>query len=143
MEITYRSVVKEDAISIAALTEELVEAPSDLKRLEEMLEKLSKREEYCVIAACHNKKIVGISQGVICHDICEDCKNFLVIENVIVQKEYRGQGVAEGIFRALEDWGRAHQCYYAILVSGNHRKRAHQFYQKAGYQKEGGFRKYL
>lgn len=143
MKITYRQAGKKDAESIAGLTEELVNAPSDLKKLEKMLEKLSKKEEYYVVAACHGEKVVGISQGVICHDICEDCRNFLVIENVFVQKEYRGQSVAEGIFRELENWGRKHQCYYAILVSGNHRERAHHFYQKAGYQKEGGFRKYL
>lgn len=143
MEIAYRKAEKKDAVSIAKLTEELAGASSDIKKLEETLERLSKQEEYYVVTACDNGKIVGISQGVICQDICEDCKNFLVIENVFVQKEYRGLHVAEGIFLELENWGRVHQCYYAILVSGNQRERAHGFYQKAGYRKEGGFRKYL
>lgn len=143
MEIIYRKARKEDATDIAEMTEKLVGNAADLKKLEDTLEMLSKKEEYYVVTAYCDGKVIGMSQGMVCHDICEDCRNFLVIENVFIQEEYRGQHIAEGIFNELEKWGRLHNCYYAILVSGNERERAHGFYQKIGYEKEGGFRKYL
>ncbi len=143
MKIVYQKARKEDAQVLAKMTEELVGNNSDLKKLEDTLEMLFEKEEYYIVTAHCNGKVVGMSQGIICHDICEDCRNFLVIENVYVQEEYRGQHVAEGIFEELENWGRTHNCYYAILVSENKRERAHSFYQKIGYKKEGGFRKYL
>lgn len=143
MEIIYRKAKKEDTADIAEMTEKLVGNAADLKKLEDTLEMLSQKEEYYVVTACCDGKVIGMSQGMVCHDICEDCRNFLIIENVFIQEEYRGQHIAEGIFNELENWGRVHNCYYAILVSGNERERAHGFYQKIGYEKEGGFRKYL
>ena len=50
--------------------------------------------------------------------------------------------VKTGLFETMEQWSKEQDCYYAILVSGMIRERAHHFYEKMGYTKEAGFRKY-
>lgn len=107
------------------------------------LQKIEKIDNYYLCLACEEDKILGTAMGILCEDICEDCRNFLVIENVFVRKESRGLGVAAKIFQELENWGKNNNAYYSILVSEDKRERAHAFYEKAGYKKMGGFKKML
>lgn len=139
----FRKATPKDAEVLQSFMEELVEAPGDRALLIKKLEKIENLENYYLCLAWEKEEVLGTAMGILCEDICEDCRNFLVIENVFVKKEYRGQGVAGEIFRELEQWGRQNQAYYSILVSENKRERAHAFYEKAGYKKMGGFKKML
>lgn len=139
----FRKAKPKDAQVLQMFMEELVDAPGDRELLIKKLQKIEKLENYYLCLSCEGEEILGTAMGILCEDICEDCRRFLVIENVFVKKEYRGKGVAKEIFRELEQWGRQNDAYYSILVSENKRERAHVFYEKNGYKKMGGFKKML
>lgn len=141
--MNFRKATEKDATVLHQFMEELVEAPGDLELQKKQIKKLSEKEHYYLCLACEEEEVIGTAMGILCEDICEDCRRFLVIENVFVREDWRGKGVAKSIFQELERWGQEHNCYYAILVSENKRERAHTFYQKAGYKKMGGFKKML
>lgn len=139
----FRKAEKKDARILKTYMEELVSKPGDLQLLEKQLDSISKLEHYYLCLACEGDEVLGTAMGILCEDICEDCRRFLVIENVYVSEPYRGKGIAKCIFEELERWGKKHNAYYSILVSENKRERAHAFYERAGYKKMGGFKKML
>jgi len=69
----------------------------------------------------------------------------MVIENVIVKSAWRGRKIGARLMEEIEGIGRQRKCYYTMLVSGGHRKKAHQFYKTVGYDLDlvQGFKKYL
>lgn len=88
-------------------------------------------------------RLCGSVLGVCFGDFCETCNPVMVIENVVTDGAYRNQGVAMAMLREIEAWGREKQAVYAILCSANHRLEAHRLYEKAGYTKIKGYKKYL
>lgn len=143
MQIKYRKAQIEDAGILNLFMEQLIEAPGNIAKIQQQIERISQNNHYylCIAYDSENKNAIGTAMGVLLEDICEQCQRFLVIENVFVSPEYRGHGIAKGIFQELEIWAKQNNSYYAILVSENHRETAHRFYQKAGYKKMGGFKK--
>lgn len=137
----FRKAEETDAEVLNLFMEDLVHAKGNLKKIREKVKRIHGMEQYYLCLACEGDEILGTAMGILCEDICEECERFLVIENVYVKEPWRGKGVAKAIFAELERWSKEHNCYYSMLVSGNDRKRAHAFYEKAGYEKMGGFRK--
>lgn len=70
-------------------------------------------------------------------------KNFLVIEDVIVKREYRGLGIGSELMKCIDEFAIKSNCGYSILVSKAYRKKAHTFYEKSGFTEDvRGFKKY-
>ena len=87
--------------------------------------------------------LCGSLLGVVFEDICDTCQPILLVENVAVLPEYQGKGVGKRMFEEIEKWGKSMDCHYEILVSGNQRKGAHQFYHALGFEEVKGFKKYF
>jgi len=89
------------------------------------------------------KRLCGSVLAMIHDDFCEECRPFMLIENVVTHPDYRGKGVGRKMFEYIEKWGRAQHVSYAILCSGLNRQGAHKFYPAIGYDEIKGFRKYF
>lgn len=139
--MNFRKAEEKDAVVLNSFMEDLVHEKGNMEKLKKKLKVINEMKQYYLCLACEGEEILGTAMGILCEDICEECKRFLVIENVYVKEEWRGKGVAKAIFEELERWSKEHNGYYSMLVSGNNRKRAHAFYEKEGYEKMGGFRK--
>jgi GNAT superfamily N-acetyltransferase len=81
--------------------------------------------------------------GIFCLDLVGECKPFMVIENVIVSKRVRRQGIGKKLMHKIEEIAKERGCSYTIFVSGEERKEAHLFYEKLGFKEENvvGYRK--
>lgn len=55
------------------------------------------------------------------------------IEGLVVEDEYRGNGVGQLLVQAAENWARRRNCTSMRLVSNVVRERAHEFYKRLGY----------
>lgn len=55
------------------------------------------------------------------------------VENVVTDKDYRGQGIGRKIMGMAIAFARERDCYKVILESGSFRKEAHQFYRNLGF----------
>lgn len=55
------------------------------------------------------------------------------IQGLVVEDEYRGNGIGEQLVRAAEAWARRRGCTTLRLLSNVVRERAHAFYRALGY----------
>lgn len=59
---------------------------------------------------------------------------------VYVRPEHRGTGLAQGLFRAAEEWARGRPFVRRILLHVHeHNPRAEAFYRRMGYERTGRF----
>lgn len=136
---------KEDLSDLSGLFEELSGKQTDYQKMTKSFEWIDNNEDYIILGAKNQAKLVGSLMGIICHDIVGECKPFMVIENVIVAGNYRGQGIGRKLMSEIERVAKERDCYYIMFVSGAQRKEAHQFYEALGYRlnEVQGFKKYL
>lgn len=55
------------------------------------------------------------------------------IEGLVVEDEYRGNGIGRLLVQAAEGWARQRNCTSMRLASNVVRERAHEFYRRLGY----------
>ena len=58
-----------------------------------------------------------------------------VVEGLVVDGKYRGQGLGKLLMAEAEDWSRKRKMDLVRLNSNVTRKEAHKFYEKIGYEK--------
>lgn len=145
MKICYRKAKIEDIEKLNPLLMQLSESLADPAKMAEKMEKLERNKDCYLLVAenIENGDLCGSLLGVAFEDVCGACKPILLVENVVTDERYRGQGVGRGMFEAIEAWGREKECHYCILVSALTRTGAHRFYDAIGYSEVKGFKKYL
>ena len=131
-EIQIRKMKKSDLPQLQEMYRDLIPEGVSMEVLENNYYRTVDRPEYFLAVAADGDKVFGSTMGIVC--IALDAP-FLVVENVIVSGECRGQGVGRKIFEALDE--------FALWVSSGFRKGAHRFYEAVGYTDDvRGFRKY-
>jgi GNAT superfamily N-acetyltransferase len=118
---------------------------SDIDKMAEMFERLSRDMDYVLLAAKHNDVLVGFCMGVVCHSLYGDCSPFMVIEDFIVDKQHRRTGIGTALMSSAEQYAIGRGCSQVIFVTENDREDAHRFYESRGYSPGGhkGFKKQL
>ena len=83
--------------------------------------------------------------GILCYDLVEECKPFMVLENIVVSREVRGQGIGAKLMREIEKVAKVNEVKYTMLASTSSREEAHKFYEEVGYKENmvQGFKKFL
>ncbi|MCM3629582.1 GNAT family N-acetyltransferase [Paenibacillus glycanilyticus] len=142
--IVLREAGLSDLQDLAWLFEELMEVPSNIEVMSRQLQKVTEDNHYFLAAACDGDKVIGTAMGIECYDLVGDCHPFLVVENVVVSPDYRGQGIGKMLMQKLEQFAEERGCSYIIFVSSGYREKAHQFYRALGYSSDNqGFKKKL
>jgi ribosomal protein S18 acetylase RimI-like enzyme len=80
--------------------------------------------------------LVGFAMGIICEDLYGKCKPFMVIEDLIVDKNQRRSGIGSALMRELEKCAIDNDCCQILLVTEADRTEAHRFYRSLGYEFE-------
>lgn len=143
MNTVIRQAKQEDASAISKLFSELMECKGDLEFLSGQIGLFSADPNYYLAVACRNNCVVGMAMGILCENICRQLSPFMVIENVVVSPDCRGQGIGREIMLHLEDWALKNGCGFITLVSQHKRSAAHKFYESLGYAHDDGFQKFL
>ncbi len=80
------------------------------------------------------KKIIGYGAIYIDYKFYRNCKNIGHIEDIIIDKEYRGQGLSKLIINKLLECAKEKECYKIIL---NCKDEYVGYYKKMGFQLDG------
>lgn len=120
-------------------------SPIDSKKMIETYDLIKNDNSYNILCAKINGLIVGSVMGVACFELFGECKPFMVVENVVVLKEYRKKGIAKRLMVRLEERARELNCSMILFVSSEHRIGAHKLYESLdfGLDKVNGYRKRL
>ena len=95
---------------------------------------LARQEGYRLFALHDDShKIRGVIGLRILHDLLDG--RCLVIDDLVVQIEFRRQGVATKLVEFAKDFARQNDCFEIRLNSGFSRKEAHALYEAAGMKK--------
>ena len=80
------------------------------------------------------KRIIGYGAIYIDYKFYRNCKNVGHIEDIIIDKEYRGQGLSKLIINKLLESAKEKECYKIIL---NCKDEYVGYYQKMGFKLDG------
>lgn len=102
---------------------------------EEVLwEKVAADPRQHILVAEQDGRIVGSLTVVVVPNLGHRGRPWMAVENVVVDREVRGQGVGTALMRHAEEVARAHGCYKVVLTSNLNRLEAHGFYEKLGWR---------
>ena len=88
--------------------------------------------------------VVGTADVVIVQNLTHAARPIAYVENVVVERDYRGRGIGAALMAACETRARAAGAYKLQLLSNADRTDAHRFYDSLGYtQSANGYRRYL
>lgn len=129
----------EDISQVLELHSTLIPVEISFDKAIETYKEMLTNENYYLVVAKEDNKIIGSAIGICCKCLAV---SFLVIEDVIVKEGLRGKCIGRKLMESLDEFARTKNCAYAILVSSDFRKNAHQFYERVGFTDSvRGFRK--
>lgn len=130
---------------LSMLYYQLDEMESNLKKMKNAFLNIENNPDYYLLGVKFGKELVGTAMAIICYDLYCECKPFMVIENVIVDKEYQRKGYGTILFNEIESIAKTRDCYFIMLLSNRKRNNSHRFYRKLGYVSDDNlaFKKYL
>lgn len=122
-----REAIASDAVRIASLAGQLGYAvsPAHVER------QLQREERGVFVAVVPRAGVVGWTSVALREGVIDAAR--ADIEGLVVEDEYRGNGIGRLLVRAAEDWARRRNCTSMRLVTNVVRERAHEFYKRLGY----------
>ena len=109
-----------------------------LDNAKEIFAKINTYPDYGVyVAETDGKKIVGTFALAVMDNIAHTGKKSGLIEDVVVSREYRRQGVGTQMMKSAVEICKAKSCYKAALSSNVNRENAHAFYESLGFKIHG------
>lgn len=143
--IEIRKISKVELQQLCELYSELIETATNHSKQLEVFELIEHNPNYYLLGAFGENQLLGSVMGIICHDLIGECKPFMVLENVVVSKRARRQGVGTKLMIHAEQIAKERSCEYMIFVSGDQRREAHIFYESLGFKEEAveGYRKHF
>jgi GNAT superfamily N-acetyltransferase len=127
----------DDAAQLMPLMAELG-YPQSLEEMKQRIEIYSDGNIYNLLVAETDNKIVGLVAFVMYEIIVAPYKRCRV-EGLVVDKNYRGQGIGHKLMAYVEGIAKESNCSIVDLTSGLRRMEsgAHDFYKTIGYDNDG------
>jgi ribosomal protein S18 acetylase RimI-like enzyme len=140
-----RRLTEEDLPALARLYMQFWNEESFPGRMQVAFRRLKDDPDYVFLVADVDEEIAGSLTGIVCEELYGECRPFMVIEDVIVDREFRQQGIGSALMRAVEAYAISRNCNYIIFVSERERTDALPFYRSLGYEPDSyrGFKKRL
>lgn len=140
-----REMIADDIPQLAQLYKQFWDEESCVEIMYKKFNKFHENDSHILLSAVENNQLIGSVMGVICGELYGDCKPFIVLENMIVDKNYRNKGVGKALISELENKAAQKNCTQIILVTEANRIDACEFYESAGYNPgtHKGFKKKL
>jgi N-acetylglutamate synthase-like GNAT family acetyltransferase len=130
--VSIREAETSDADAVARLLGQLGydATPADIAS---RLARILTRSDHRFVIAEAEGLVVGWIHASVSEHI--DAAACVLIEGLVVDRDYRGRGIGRVLLDAAEAWARALGCSLVRLSSTDARTEAHQFYQHLGYTK--------
>ena len=134
-----RELNEKDLESLIKLYEQLDEANGDFTAEDARKiwkDEIEENKKIKYFGAVENEKVISTCYCMIIPNLTRLGSFIAFVENVVTDKEYRGQGLGRKVMEMAIEFARENNCYKVILQSGSWRKEAHQFYKNLGFDGE-------
>jgi len=132
--LTVRKCEKEDFESVCKLLRQLwPDQQLHPETLSAIFHKAINSPHQELIVATQENEVVGFCTLTIKNNLWVS-GNLGHIDELIVDKKLRGQGVGRTLMDKITEAAKKHNCKRIELDTAFHRKEAHQFYQNQGYE---------
>jgi len=111
----------------------------DKNKANEILKKIKQNPDHIIYVAIDNKKIVGSTTLLIEQKFIHDGGLVGHIEDVVVRKDYEGNGIGIKLVTSLLERAKEKNCYKTILDCKDDVK---QFYERIGFKRESNGMRY-
>ncbi len=140
-----RKMIIEDIPELAMLYKQFWNEDSCIENMQEHFKIMEHNDTHILLSAVEGNHLIGSVMGIVCEELYGDCRPFLVIENMIVGKNHRKQGIGGALFKEIERAAREKNCTKIILVTESDRFDACSFYESLGFNPTGskGYKKKL
>ena len=128
-----RKIQKKDMSQLSYLYKQFWDEDSNIEAMENELSLIEKEGNSIILVCEIDGTVIGSVMGVICRELYGDCKPFMVVEDMIVDKNCRHKGVGSALINELTKIGKEHKCTQMILVTEKNRHDACSFYEKNGF----------
>ena len=135
-----RPATKADIPSILSLYAQLEqdgEITISLSEAAEIFQRIESYPNYHIYIAEQSGEVLGTFSLAIMDNLAHHGAKSGLIEDVVVDKKHRGQGIGKEMMQYAMDLCRKYACYKTCLSSNLKRERAHAFYESLGFQKHG------
>lgn len=133
-----------DLPKLADLYEQFWGDKSDVSKMEQQLEFIRRENQHIILVCEDQGQVVGSVMGIVCRELYGDCRPFMVVENMIVDKTYRRTGIGQALLQELERMAKERNCTQMILVTEKDREDACSFYESYGFSRNTtGYKKKL
>jgi predicted N-acetyltransferase YhbS len=120
-------------IELAADRADALPAEVDVTR--EVLAKIvAQSGRQLLVAEIEGGRIVGTVDLVSLANLTHAGRPWAIVENVIVAKEQRRQGIGRVLMQEAIQLAKQADCYKVQLLSGKQRSEAHDFYRSLGFE---------
>lgn len=146
MTIIVRPATEHDLTALAALYADLHPNDPALPREQavRIWQEIISQSGRTVLIALRDGLAVGTVDCIVVPNLTRGGRSFMLVENVVVARPARRQGIASRLFDALIDLARSAGCYKVQLLSREDRADAHTFYESRGLRPTAqGYRLYL
>ena len=134
---------KKDLPVLAKLFKQFWNEETNIEKMQATFSKLIRNPAYHLLGAQKEGKLVGFAMGIVCEELYGECEPFMMIEDFIVDKKYRRNGIGAALMAALEQRAIEQNCCQVLFVTEANRKEAIRFYSSMGYDPNShtGFKK--
>lgn len=118
---------------------------SSVEKMRAAFATLKDNPDYIFLVARIDGRVVGAVMGIICYELYGECRPFMVVEDVVVDEQFRRRGIGAALMHSIESVASDRGCSHIILVTDTDRHDARKFYEAGGYDpdKNKGFKKKL
>lgn len=114
-----------------------VSVPEQSAKLENVWNKIMNNEDYHLIVAEEDGKIVSSITCVIIPNLTREVSSYAFLENAVTHPDYRGRGLVTQCINYAEKIARDNGCYKMMLITGSSNPKTHGVYKNAGFFSEG------
>lgn len=107
----------------------------DYETARETWEKILADENYHIIVAEEDGKIVSSCTVVIVPNLTHGVRPYARVENVVTRSDYRKKGLATACLNFAKELAKKANCYNIALLTGAKDESTLKFYENAGYKR--------
>jgi GNAT superfamily N-acetyltransferase len=137
--------IETDIPELSRLYEQFRNEKSDIGKMQRIFHRIHDNDRYPIFNAFFDNRLVGSISGIQCDELYGDCSPFMVIENFIVDADYRRKGIGRLLYAEMESCAIKNGCCNILLVTDTSRTDAMTFYESIGFDKTShkGYKKSL